>query len=178
MIHLLVAVLLAAAPASRASDDLPETQDLAGLYAAIGGGGAILFVPGDDDIGYDFEVRLGYSFGRNLQLYLAGSVDGASFSGAAFRAEQIVGCAQYNFLVRSAWMLYGRIGLGVALSGDLAPDTVATGFAEAVGLGAGIRIAPNLFVAPEVFFRNTKLSANQTDRRVQVVGLQLNLAYY
>jgi hypothetical protein len=49
---LFAAVLLAAAPES----------SLEGLYAAIGGGGSLLIVPGDNTFGYDAELRLGYSF--------------------------------------------------------------------------------------------------------------------
>ena len=41
-----------------------------------------------------------------------------------------------------------------------------------------IRIAPNLFLAPEVFYRNANLSTQGTDMQVQTVGLQLGLVYY
>ena len=47
MIHaLFAAVLLAAAP----------EPSLEGLYAAIGGGGSLLIVPGDNTFGYDAEL--------------------------------------------------------------------------------------------------------------------------
>jgi hypothetical protein len=178
MLRVLLAALLAAAPAVAQSEEWDPQSSLRGLYAAIGGGGSWMFVPGDDDIGYDVELRLGYSFSPALQAYVSGALDGAAFSGATFRSEQIAAFIQYHFLVRQAWMLYGRLGIGVGLSGDLAPDATATGFAEAAGFGVEIRIAPNLLLAPEVLYRNTKLSVDQTDRRVQTVALQLNLVYY
>ena len=179
MLRVLRAALLAAAPAiAQPSEEWDPQSSLRGLYAAIGGGGAWMFVPGDDDIGYDVELRLGYSFSPAIQAYVSGALDGATFSGATFRSEQIAAFIQYHFLIRQAWMLYGRAGIGVGLSGDLAPDTTATGFAEAAGLGVEFRIAPNLLLAPELLYRNTKLSADQTDRRVQTVALQLNLVYY
>ena len=178
MLRVLLPALLAAAPAVAQSEEWDPQSSLRGLYAAIGGGGSWMFVPGDDDIGYDIELRLGYSFSPALQAYVSGALDGATFSGATFRSEQIAAFIQYHFLVRQDWMLYGRLGIGVGLSGDLAPDATATGFAEAAGFGVEIRIAPNLLLAPEVLYRNTKLSVDQTDRRVQTVALQLNLVYY
>jgi len=45
-------------------------------------------------------------------------------------------------------------------------------------VGTEFRIAPNLFLAPEVFYRNSQLSSQGTDMQVQVVGLQLGLVYY
>jgi opacity protein-like surface antigen len=186
MNRLLLAALLAAAPASAAglaSRPAEEwtgdtSNNLEGLYAAIGGGASLLIVPGDNTFGYDGEIRLGYSFNPMLQLYLSGALDGGSFSGVIVRTEQILAFLQYHLLVKPAVMVYGRAGIGVGLSRDIAPGSTAAGLAEAGGLGVEIRIAPNLFVAPELFYRNTNLSASGADTQIQTVGLQLNLTYY
>ena len=185
MNRLLLVVLLAAAPVSAAGlssrpaeDWTGETSSLEGLYAAIGGGGSLLIVPGDNTFGYDGELRLGYSFNPVLQVYLSGALDGGKFSGVTFRTEQIVAFVQYHLLVKPAVMVYGRAGIGVGLSRDAPPGSTSAGLAEAGGLGVEIRVAPNLFLAPELFYRNGNLSGNGTDLQVQTVGLQLNLVYY
>jgi hypothetical protein len=165
---LFAAVLLAAAPDS----------SLEGLYAAIGGGGSVLIVPGDNTFGYNAELRLGYSFNPMLQVYLSGNVDGGTFSTGSFRAGEILAFVQYHLLVKTAMMLYGRAGIGVGLSRDVAPDATAAGFAAGAGLGVEIAVAPNLFLAPEVFYRNTNLSARGVSERLQTIGLELSLVYY
>ena len=180
---LLAALLLAAAPAFAAplasSDEWNSQQSsLEGLYAGIGGGGNLLIVPGDNSFGYDAELRLGYSFNPVLAIYLSGSVDGARLSGRTFRSGQIVAFVQYHLLVKPAVMVYGRGGIGVGLSRDVVPDSTAAGLAEAGGLGVEIRVAPNLFLAPELFYRNASLSTRGIDQQVHTVGLQLALLYY
>jgi hypothetical protein len=165
---LFAAVLLAAAPES----------SLEGLYAAIGGGGSLLIVPGDNTFGYDAELRLGYSFNPMLQVYLSGNVDGGTFSNGSFRAEQILAFVQYHLLVKTAVMVYGRAGIGVGLSNDVTPNATAAGFAGGAGLGVEIPVAPNLFLAPEVFYRNASLSARGVSERLQTIGFELSLVYY
>jgi len=180
----LAAALLASFPAfaaglaSRPADPWDDQPSLEGVYAAIGGGGVLLIFPGDNSFGYDLELRVGYSFNPMLQVFLSGALDGGKFSGNTFRTEQIVAFVQYHLYVRPAVMVYGRAGLGVGLSGDVVPGRTAAGVAGAGGLGIEFRVAPNLFAAPEVFYRNTSLSAQGTDLQVQTVGLQLNLVYY
>ena len=66
----------------------------------------------------------------------------------------------------------------VGLSRDVVPDATAAGLAEAGGLGVEIRVAPNLFLAPELFYRNASLSTRGIDQQVHTVGLQLALLYY
>jgi len=182
---LFAAVLLTAAPAfpagfgSRPADEWnPQQSSLEGLYAAIGGGGALLIVPGDNTFGYDGEVRLGYSFNPMLQLYLSGSIERGNFSTGSFRWEEIAAFVQYHLLVKPAVMVYARAGIGVGVSGEVAPAATAAGLAAAGGLGVEIRVAPSLFLAPELFYRNASLSARGVDETVQTVGLQLSLVYY
>ena len=165
---LFAAVLLAAAP----------EPSLEGLYAAIGGGGSLLIVPGDNTFGYDAELRVGYSFNPMLQLYLSGSVDGGIFSTGHFRSEQVLAFVQYHLLVKPAVMLYGRAGIGASLSNDVTPGATAAGLAAGGGLGVEIAVAPNLFLAPELFYRNANLSARGVSERLQTIGLELSLVYY
>jgi hypothetical protein len=173
----LCASLLAAAPALAAAPD-DDGSTLQGIYGALGGGGARLALSGDSAFGYDAEARLGYSFGPAVQVYLSGALDGASFSGTAFKAYQVDAFVQYHFVVRPAFMVYLRGGAGVGLSGDVFSTATAAGFAFAAGLGTEFRVAPDLFIAPEVFYRNAELSTHGIDERIQVVGLQLGLVYY
>jgi hypothetical protein len=180
----LAALLLASAPAfaadlaAREAETLEPRSGLEGIYAALGGGGAFIFQPGDNSIGYDVEGRAGYSFNPTLQLYLSGAVDGASFSGTFLRTEQIAAFLQYHVLVRQSVMVYGRAGIGVGLSGDIVPGSTAAGLALAGGIGAEIRVTPDVFVAPELFYRTASLSAQGVERRLQILGLQLSLVYY
>jgi len=170
----LAAALLASSPVLAAG----EQGDLEGIYAAIGGGGIMLIIPGDNTFGYDLELRVGYSFNPMLQLFLSGALDGGSFAGNSFRTEQIVAFLQYHLLVKPALMVYGRAGVGVGLSRDVGPGSTAAGLAAAGGVGMEFRVAPNLFVAPEIFYRNANLSTGGNDMQVHVVGLQLGLVYY
>jgi hypothetical protein len=181
----LAVLLLVAAPAfsaglaSRPADAWGSQQSsLEGLYAAIGGGGVLQFVPGDNAFGYDGEVRVGYSFSPMLQLYLSGALDGASFTGTSLRTEQIAVFVQYHLLLRRRVMVYARAGLGVGLSRDVVAGATAAGLAEAGGIGVEILIAPNLFLAPELFYRNTNLSTSGAEMQVQTLGLQLSVVYY
>src|SRR5207248_2915988 len=84
----LALALLLATPAlaqrypSRSSDDFSsDSSNLEGIYAAAGGGGQLMIFGGDNAFGYDAEARIGYSFNPAMQLYVGGSLDGASFVG-------------------------------------------------------------------------------------------------
>ena len=173
----LCASLLAAAPALAAGLD-DDASRLQGIYGALGGGGARLVLSGDSSFGYDAEARLGYSFSPMLQLYASAALDGGSFSGSSFKAYQVDAFVQYHFVVRPAFMVYARGGAGVGLSGDVFSTATAAGFAFAAGLGTEFRLAPDVFLAPELFYRNAELSTNGIDERFQVVGLQLAFVYY
>src|SRR5512140_999786 len=172
----LCASLLAAAPALAAAPD--DESRLQGIYGALGGGGARLVLSDDNGFGYDAEARLGYSFSPMLQIYLSGALDGGSFSGSSFKAYQVDAFVQYHFVVRPAFMVYARGGAGVGLSGDVFSTATAAGFAFAAGVGTEFRLAPDVFIAPEVFYRNAELSTHGIDQRFQAVGLQLALVYY
>jgi hypothetical protein len=175
---LVLCVALFAATSAMAAGSTDETSSLQGIYGALGGGGALLVLPGDDTFGYDAEARLGYSFSPMLQIYLSGALDGGSLSGSSFKAYQLDAFVQYHFVVRPAFMVYARGGAGVGLSGDVVTTATAAGFAFAAGVGTEIRLAPDVFIAPELFYRNAELSANAIGVRFQVVGLQLALVYY
>jgi hypothetical protein len=176
------AVLIASTPALAAGlASTPEDESsssLEGVYAGIAGGGGWLIFPADNILAYDVELRVGYSFGAMLQIFLSGAVDGGTRSGSRFRTEQIAAFVQYHLVVKPAVMVYARAGLGVGLSGDLVPDATAAGLATAGGIGVEIRFAPNLFFAPELYYRTTNLSVSGVSTRVQAVGLQLGLVYY
>jgi hypothetical protein len=177
----LAAALLAstsALSAGLASSADESSSSLEGLYAGIAGGGGWLIIPSDNILAWDVELRVGYSFGIPLQIYLSGAADGGSRSGVAFRTEQIAAFLQYHLIVRPAAMVYARAGIGVGLSGDVVPDRTAVGLAAAGGVGIEFRFLPNLFLAPELYYRNADLSVSGTSMRVQAVGMQLGLIYY
>ncbi len=75
-------------------------------------------------------------------------------------------------------MVYGRAGIGVGLSNDVTPGATAAGLAGGGGLGVEIGVAPNLFLAPELFYRNTNLGARGVSEQLQTIGLELSLVYY
>jgi hypothetical protein len=191
MRSIFLAVLLLAAPsfaglASRpaSGDDSPRQSRMEGLYAGLGGGGALLLVGDSNAFGYDAELRLGYSFNPGLQLYLSGSLDGGSFDSSAgggsvsYRSEMFGAFLQYHLFANGTVGVYGRVGVGIGMSGSLAADN-AVGFASAGGLGVEIRIAPDLFLTPELFYKNMSLSVSGSgSTSEQVIGLQLALIYY
>jgi hypothetical protein len=189
MRKLALALLVCAGPsfaarlASRPADDLeqPETSRMEGLYAALGGGGALLIVGDSNAFGYDAELRLGYSFNPGLQIYLSGSVDGASIntgSSPSFRGEIIAAYVQYHLYSSPKVGVYGRAGIGVGISGSFGTSN-AVGLAEGGGLGVEIRVAPGLFLTPELFYKTANLGVSGAGGTTeQVVGLQLALIYY
>jgi outer membrane protein with beta-barrel domain len=173
----LCASLLAAAPTLAAGLDDGEPR-LQGIYGALGGGGGLLSLSGESNFGYDAEARLGYSFGPMLQIYLSAALDGGNFSASSFKAYQVDAFVQYHFVVRPSFMVYARGGAGVGLSGDVFATATAAGFAFAAGVGSELRLAPDVFIAPELFYRNADLATNGIDQRLQVFGLQLAFVYY
>jgi hypothetical protein len=183
---LFAALLLLAAPslasglASRsASDERQETGSLEGIYAGVGGGGEFLAFAGNAYFGYGLEAKLGYSFNAQYQVYLSGAFDdAASGDGPTFNAEQVAVFLQYHLLVRPAVMVFARGGVGVGLSGKVVNGYTAAGFAEGGGLGVEIRLAPGLFLSPELFYRGSTLSAQGSSASYQVVGLQLSITFY
>ncbi|MCA1826270.1 MAG: hypothetical protein ABR567_20285 [Myxococcales bacterium] len=185
MRELFVPFLLISAPSfaarlasSPAGDYDNASTPMQGLYAAIGGGGGLVVLDEGNALGYDVEGRLGYSFNPGLQLYLAGSVDGATITGTSFRSEMIAAFVQYHLYWGRSVGVYARAGIGVALSSSFVSSAV--GLAEGGGLGVEIALSPGLFIAPELFYKTSQLSVSNgggTDNE-QVVGLQLAVIYY
>ncbi len=69
---LLTSLSASAALRSRLAESDEENSPLEGVYAALGGGGGLNVISGENDFGYDVEARLGYSFGGSLSVYLSG----------------------------------------------------------------------------------------------------------
>src|SRR5436305_13947546 len=106
MRKLFIGILLLSMPtfaqrlASRYAED-DNRAPMQGLYAAIGGGGALIITDIGNGFGYDLEARLGYSFNPGLQLYMSGSMDAASIYDAdggslSFRSERAGVCLHYH----------------------------------------------------------------------------------
>ncbi|HUJ25195.1 MAG TPA: outer membrane beta-barrel protein [Myxococcales bacterium] len=173
---------LASRPYSEASSD-----NLEGIYAGIAGGGELMISDGNNGVGFSVEGRLGYSFNPALQVYLSGAFDDASYGtplgDVTFKAEQVAVYLQYHLLVKPAAMVFARVGIGVGLSSNFVQDTAGNsytgvGLAQAGGLGVEIRVAPGLFIAPELFYRGAELSAQGFSSSYQSIGLQVGLVYY
>jgi hypothetical protein len=170
---------LAARLASRPADDSwDESKPMEGIYAAIAGGGGLVILNEGNGLGYDAEARLGYSFNPGLQIYLSGAVDGATIIGSSFRAETIAAFLQYHLYRGRSVGVYARAGIGVALSSSFVQSAV--GLAEGGGLGVEIGLSPNVFIAPELFYKTSQLSLSNGagSDTMQAVGLQLALIYY
>jgi hypothetical protein len=184
-----LALVFAATPAlaqrySRPYADEWERAPLEGLYAAIGGGGQLMIADSNNAFGYDGEARIGYSFDPRLAFYLSGSIDSASFLGANLHVETIALFLQYHLYARPQLMVFARAGVGLGLSTDLAPpdvngaSTTSAGLAGADGLGVEIRIAPGLYLAPELFYKNMSLSGGGFSDDISVIGIDVALVYY
>ena len=173
---------LAAGLSSRPVSDYDAPDRVEGLYAAVSGGGQLMIFGGDNGFGYDVEGRLGYAFNPMLTLYLSGALDSASFSTLAgdisFKTEQVALYLQYHLLVKQQVMVYARAGIGIGLSGDYVQNSTAAGLAEAGGIGVEIKVAPGVWLAPELFYRGATLSAQGSSDSYQVIGLQLGVVYY
>jgi len=181
---LLAAGLLAASPAfagiaSRSvSDDEITGTPMQGLYAGIGGGGQLMIFDGvDSSFGYDVEGRIGYSFNPGLQLYLSGALDGSSPSDVTVRVGFAAVNIQYHLYSKPGLGVYGRFGIGLGLS---ATGSNALGLSEVGGIGMEIGIRPDVFLAPEFFYKNFNLSFSDGsgDYRASIIGLQVSLIYY
>jgi len=182
---LLTSLSASAALRSRMAATEDEESALEGIYAALGGGGGLNVIAGENDFGYDVEARLGYSFGAPLIVYFSGAIDGASTKGtlttaaASYRVEHFTVVVQYHLVVKPKVMVYVRGGIGVGMSNSMpvlsSDGSNAVGLAGNGGIGVEFRLSPGLFLSPELYYRNATLNGNTG---VQVVGLQLALAYY
>jgi hypothetical protein len=187
--RILLALALASAPAFAQRYRGGSMNDdgglgMEGVYAGIGGGAGFNLVSDfDNGFGYDGELRFGYSFNPALQLYLTGQIDGATIQSLSYRMETVGVSIQYHLFARRGLGVYGRATIGVALSSSFNPDPTsgsAAGLCEGGGLGMEIGVSPGLFVAPELFYKNTTLNIPNGGGSVgiQVVGLSLSLIYY
>ena len=190
MTRLALALLCCSAPAfaglaSTAYDDSEHRPAIQGLYAAIGGGGALLLSDYGNGLGFDGEARLGYSFNPGIQVYLSGAYDSASIQGRNLHDLQISVDVQYHLYVSSAVGVYGRGGIGLGIGPVPFPsgDLNGLGLAGNGGLGLEFKLSPGLYLGPELFYRHTNLSGNvpgggSATLNLETIGLQLNLIYY
>lgn len=193
MNRLAIALLLASAPAfaaglgSRPYEETDSRPPLQGVYAALGGGGALLLSDYGNGFGYDGEARLGYSFNPGIQVYLSAAYDGATVNGRALHDLQIAVDVQYHLYVSSSVGVYGRGGIGLGIGPVPAPfggsDLNGLGLAGNGGLGLEFKLSPGLYLGPELFYRHAGLSGNfagggSATLTIETIGLQLNLIYY
>jgi hypothetical protein len=186
------------APAARAQlasrphddDEAPiRVSDHRGLYVGIGAGVGAQFSSGlDTKLGLQGEAKIGFSFNRQMQLYLAGSAASASgyntagFSGSSQQLYLITAHLRRMALVdRSGIGVYGNagIGIGIASPGFGPLGQSAIGLGASGGIGVEIPVGRNLSLAPELYIRSVQsATAESVSGNIYSVGLQLGVVYY
>ena len=182
---------LASHPSGEDSPGGPR-RDRSGFYASLAGGGGLQFASTlDAKFGYGGQAKLGYSFNRNLQLLLAGSVHNASYTNSSGQiiskiSQQLIlieGIAQHAlFISRGGVRVYGSGGIGVGLASPGFGPTQATGIGLgfSAGIGVEIPLTPYFSLAPEFYYRavNSANSDNGFSGSINVIGIQLGIVYY
>ena len=189
-------VVLLASRQGRA--DEPELR-FQGVYAAVAAGGHLSSaIGGRKAPGFSVEARVGISEGAPFATYLSYSIESSypkSLSPPScfclvgpYQVSHLAWIVQHHLLVRPNLAVYGRIGLGVALSGDFSKrgdfrpnGPILAGPAESVAVGTELPLNRDLFLAPELVFRNADVPANfghPGNNNVQSVAVQIALVYY
>ena len=171
--------------ASRYETVEPRPQERTGLLAGIGGGGGInILESADAKPGYAGEVRLGYGFTPAMQLYLSGAIDGANHDTfGALRSYQVTAQIQQYLVAQPTAGAFVHAGIGLAIADPqpgLLPGTSGTGYGLATsgGVGLDIRLAKDLYIAPELFYRRANVNAQGSGANLDAVGLMTSLIYY
>jgi len=173
--------------ASQYEVEQPRVQDRTGLLAGIGGGGGIdILESADAKPGYAAEARLGYGFTPAMQLYLSAAFDSANHDNfGTLRNYQVTVQIQHYLVARRAVGAFVHAGIGLAIADPqpqqgLLPGTSATGYGLATsgGVGMDIRIANDLYLAPELFYRRANVNAQGSGANLDAIGLMLSLIYY
>ena len=165
------------------------SEERRGIYLGLfGSGGLQLSTAADAKFGYGGEARLGFSFNRAMQLYVAGDVHNASGYGVAPNtiSQQLilitVHLHRFAFQDRSGVGVYydGGVGVGLASPGFGPTGSTGVGLGYSASLGVEIPVAPHVSLAPEFFFHavNGATSESGFSGSINVVGIQFGVLYY
>src|SRR5262249_15132779 len=154
-----------------------------GLYLGLFGDvGVQLATNADAKLGLGGEARIGYSFTRTLQLYVAGAGTNASYCDVS---QQIIMATvhlpHFAFLDRGSGVgVYydGGIGIGFASPGFSPNRSTDVGLAFSGAIGVEIPIARKLSLAPEFIYRGMAGATTTVDGisysgNINFIGLQV-----
>jgi hypothetical protein len=169
----------------------PARSDRRGIYLGLFADvGVQLATAQDAKLGYGGEARLGYSFSRTLQLYLAGAVTNATYETVAGNYSQqfiiaTVHLHSFAFLDRSGVGVYYDGGIGIAFASPGFSPTGSTdvglGFSGAIGVE--IPLSKKVSLAPEFVYRgmvgaSTTVDGTPYSGNINFIGLQVGILYY
>jgi len=167
-----------------------------GVYASVAGAGVLSLDPWDGtSFGHSVEARLGYSFAAPIAAYLSAALDSAyprreelGFPPRVYRVLHLAPAFQYRPWSWSTGAFYvrGAVGLSRVTNVEAADQTgrvnAAIGLSAGAGLGVELALTRDLFLAPEIFYRNGNFASRSSfvasETNVQTAGLQLGLVYY